>query len=221
MPLQRTPSSIQGLLLLLDGRLVEARRPSGVGMPACDRARRRKRHRLLSLLAGVAGNQAGDLQAAQARADQALLVATLTGSTSIRAFALACRATVSALRGDIELARRDCDDASCLAEQTANAIAMRMIAYARCLLELSVGRRRGGMAGCRTVAGATCARPRSMGAARTPVPTGCARCADRAWRARPRGDAAGCLPGSRTCAGSGVGGGDGRAMPRAVAGGPR
>jgi DNA-binding CsgD family transcriptional regulator len=41
------------------------------------------------------------------------------------------------LRGEIPLARRDCENAICLADQTANAIATRMIAYARCLLELS------------------------------------------------------------------------------------
>jgi ATP/maltotriose-dependent transcriptional regulator MalT len=67
------------------------------------------------------------------------LAATLTDGTSISAFALACRATVSGLRGDIESARRDCDDASVLALQTTNGIALRMIAFARCLLELSVG----------------------------------------------------------------------------------
>src|SRR5205823_1833205 len=136
---QRTPGGIQGLLLLFDGRLVEARdRLELVCQRATERGDESDTAYFLCWLAWLE-TQAGDLPAAQARADQALLVATLTDSTSIRAFALACRATVTALRGDIESARRDCDDASCLAEQTTNGIAMRMIAIARCLLELSVG----------------------------------------------------------------------------------
>jgi len=139
VPLQRTPGAIQGLLLLFDGRLVEARdRLELVCQRATERGDESDTSYFLCWLAWLE-TQAGDLRAAHARADQALLLATLTHSTSIRAFALACRATVTALLGDAELARRDCVDASCLAEQTTNGIAMRMIAIARCLLELSLG----------------------------------------------------------------------------------
>jgi DNA-binding CsgD family transcriptional regulator len=139
VPLQRTPSSIQGLLLLLDGRLAEARdRLAFVCQRATEGGDESDTSYFLCWLAWLE-TQAGDVQAAHARADEALLVATLTGSTSIRAFALACRATVNALRGDIELTRRDCDEASRLAHQTTNGIAMRMIAVARCMAELAVG----------------------------------------------------------------------------------
>ena len=138
VPLQRTPSSIHGLLLLLDGRLAEARdRLESVCQRATERGDESDTAYFLCWLAWLEA-QAGDLRAAHARADEALLVATLTGSTSMRAFALACRAVVNALRGDVEQARRECDEASGLAEQTTNGIAMRMIAVARCMAELSV-----------------------------------------------------------------------------------
>jgi len=137
VPLQRTPSSVHGLLLLFDGRLADAReRLEFVRQRAAERGDESDTAYILCWLAWLE-TQAGDLQAAQARADEALLLATLTGSTSTRAFALACRASATALRGDIELARRDCDEASCLAEQTTNGVAMRMIAVARCTVELS------------------------------------------------------------------------------------
>ncbi|HEY1297574.1 MAG TPA: AAA family ATPase [Chloroflexota bacterium] len=139
VPLQRTPGGVLGLLLFFDGHLVEARhRLELVCQRAIERGDESDTAYFLCWLAWLE-TEAGDLGAAQARANQALLVATLTESTSIRAFALACRAMVHTLQGDIALARRDCDDASCLAEQTANGIAARMIASVHCLLELSVG----------------------------------------------------------------------------------
>ena len=139
VPLQRTPSAIQALLLYFDGRLVEARdRLETVCQRATEHGDESDTAYFLCWLAWLE-TQAGDLAVARARADQALLVATLTGSMSIRAFALACRAAVAALRGDMDSARCDCDDASGLAMQSANAIALRMIAVARCLLEMSVG----------------------------------------------------------------------------------
>jgi DNA-binding CsgD family transcriptional regulator len=139
VPLQRTPRGIQGLLLFFDGRFVEAReRLELVCQRATERGDESDTAYFLCWLAWLE-TLAGDLRAAHARADQALLAATLTDSISIRAFALACRATVAALRGDVEVARRDCDEASGLAMQTTNGIALRMVAFARCLLELSLG----------------------------------------------------------------------------------
>jgi DNA-binding CsgD family transcriptional regulator len=139
VPLPRMPSTIHGLLLLLDGRLVEAReRLEFVYRRATERGDESDTAYILSWLAWLE-TQAGNLPAARARADEALLLATSTGSISTRALALACRATVNALLGDVERARRESVEANELAEQTTNGVAARMAAVARCTVELCVG----------------------------------------------------------------------------------
>jgi DNA-binding CsgD family transcriptional regulator len=138
VPLQRTPSGIQGLLLLFDGQLNPARVClTEVCQRAIDRGDESDVAFFQCWLAWLE-TQAGDLQAARARAEEALLNATLTGSNSMRAFALACRAVVEVLLGNIDEARRLCDETRTLAQQSTYAIALITNAVAGCLADMSV-----------------------------------------------------------------------------------
>jgi DNA-binding CsgD family transcriptional regulator len=129
---------VAGLLLLFAGRLDEAReRLVFVRQRAIDAGDESDLAFFLCWLAWLEV-QAGNLAMARAYADEAALVASVTGSKSMRAFAHALSALVSAHRGQIDHARAECGAAAVLAEQTTYPIATRWIAIAACLTELSV-----------------------------------------------------------------------------------
>lgn len=138
IPLQRTPSAVSAQLLLYAGRLSEARhRLTAVRQRAIDRGDESDLSYFLSLLAWLE-TQAGNLVAAEAFAEDATFVASLTGGKSMLPFACTMEALVAAARGDIDRPRSKCDEATLLSRQTNFRLAGEWIVTARCLAELSV-----------------------------------------------------------------------------------
>jgi DNA-binding CsgD family transcriptional regulator len=137
-PLQRTPTGVAGLLLLYAGRLDDAREKlQAIRQRAIDRGDESDLAFFLCWLAWLE-TLAGHLDAAQTYADEAALAATLTNSKSMLSFARAFGSIVSAHRGEVDRARRECDEATRLAQQTAYGLTSTWIVAARCLIELSV-----------------------------------------------------------------------------------
>jgi DNA-binding CsgD family transcriptional regulator len=137
-PLQRTPTGVAGMLLLCAGRLDEARdKLKAIRQRAIDRADESDLAYFVCWLAWLE-TLAGYFEAAQAYADEAVLVATLSNSKSLLTFARAFGSIVSAHRGDIDRARGESDEAARLAQQTGYLLSSTWIVAARCLIELSV-----------------------------------------------------------------------------------
>jgi tetratricopeptide (TPR) repeat protein len=138
VPLHRTPSGVHALLLLFGGQLDEARpRLRAVCARAIDRGDESDVAFFLCWLVWLE-IQAGNLDQAQAHADRAELTATLTEAKSMRAFARALQALISAHRGEVDRSRRESSEARALAQQTTYALALRCVVIAECMCELSV-----------------------------------------------------------------------------------
>jgi DNA-binding CsgD family transcriptional regulator len=137
-PLQRTPTGVAGMLLLCAGRLDEAREKlQAVRQRAIDRADESDLAYFMCWLAWLE-TLSGHFESAQAYADEAALVATLNNSKSLLTSARAFGSIVSAHRGDLDRAVRECDEAVRLARQTGYVLSNTWIVAARCLIELSV-----------------------------------------------------------------------------------
>ena len=109
------------------GRLTEAReRLLAVRQRAIERGDESDLSFFLCWLAWLE-MQAGNLQTAQAHAEEAALVADADRRKVMRAFSQALMAIVSAHRGDIERSRRECTEAGLLAAETTYAMAGRWI----------------------------------------------------------------------------------------------
>ncbi len=139
VPLHRTPTGVQGLLLLFAGRLDEARQRLLV---VRERALARGDESDLSFFAcwlAWLETQAGNLETARTNVEEAEFLAKLTGGTSMEAFAHALRAIVSAHSGQIDRALRECEEANALAAKATYSIASRWVIIARCFASLSAG----------------------------------------------------------------------------------
>jgi DNA-binding CsgD family transcriptional regulator len=139
VPLQGRPRTLAALLLLFEGRLAEAReRLLEVWAWARERGEESDLAWMLSWLVWLE-TLAGDYRAASGVAEEALLLASMTGSASGRCLALAQRGLLRAHIGLVGESRDDCSEATALAERSELTFALPWIVAARCLLELSLG----------------------------------------------------------------------------------
>jgi hypothetical protein len=138
MPLQWRPSAIAGLLLLYVHRLSEAREQLALVRDAAiergDESDLSFHLLWISWLETLAGN----FDQAAAIAEEALVLASLTGSGSMYVWVLMQRAFVGAHRGDVEQVRRDCADALALST-FGHVLPHLWMAASLGLLELSLG----------------------------------------------------------------------------------
>ena len=138
-PLQWRPSAIAAVLLLSVGRHSEAReRLNAVRTTASERGDESDLAFIVVWLSWLETRSA-NFTAAAAMAEEALSVATLTGSESMHALALSQRALVCAHRGEAAQTRRDCAEASALVRRFGYVLPNSWIAASLALLELSLG----------------------------------------------------------------------------------
>jgi DNA-binding CsgD family transcriptional regulator len=139
LPLLWRPSTVAAILPLYVGRHSEAReRLTAVWASARERGDESDLGFILLWLSWLE-TRSGDFAAAVTLAEQAASVATLTGSPSGLANALAQRALARAHRGEIAAARRDCAEAAALLERVGSVWVGVWIAASLGLLELSLG----------------------------------------------------------------------------------
>lgn len=147
MPVLWHPSSIAGILLLYVGRHAEAReRLKDVWTAASDRGDESDLA-FIGLWRSWLETRSGNFAAALALAEEAVSVASLTGSQSMLKNVVAQRALVHACRGEAAEALRDCLEAAPLGHHWAEV----WVAAARGLLELSRGRPDAAWAACQQV----------------------------------------------------------------------
>jgi ATP/maltotriose-dependent transcriptional regulator MalT len=141
-PLQlvvRRPSTLAAFLLLYAGRHSEAReRAHAVWAEARDRGDESDLAFVLLWLSWLE-TRCGDLEAAATLSDEAISIGTLTGTRSMRAWALTQHAYVHAHRGDVEESRRICAEAASPADRSGHLMPQLWIAASLTLLELSLG----------------------------------------------------------------------------------
>jgi len=148
MPLLWHPSSIAAILLLYVGQHAEAReRLAEVWTEALDRGDESDLA-FIGLWRSWLETRSGNFAAALALADEAVSLASLTGSEAMRRNLLGQRALVRACRGETEEALRDCADAVASPEHFWAAV---WVAAARATLELSRGDAGAAWAACEQV----------------------------------------------------------------------
>jgi len=151
MPLLWRPTTIQALLLLYVGRHAEAReRLADVRTQALDRGDESDLA-FIGLWRSWLEVRSGCFAAAISVAEEALSMASLTGSVSVRRHLLAQRALVYACRGEPAAALRDCTEA---AAGSRHPWVTAWIAAARGMLELSRGDPGAAWAACEEVTAA-------------------------------------------------------------------
>jgi DNA-binding CsgD family transcriptional regulator len=151
MPLMWRPSTIEGLVLAYVGRHSEARnRLAEVWTGALDRGDESDLA-FIGLWRSWLDSRSGNFAMALALAEEAISVASLTGSESVRMHLLAQRALVHAYRGDVAETLKDCAEAAVRSESPWVRV---WIAAARSALELSRGDFGAAWAACREVTSA-------------------------------------------------------------------
>ena len=139
VPLYLWPSAIAAVLKLWVGRYEDARAElTALRLTVSDSGDESDLAYLLTWLAALE-MVSGDLDAAEALADEAATHAALAGSEFNRAWALSQRATVRAYRGDAEAARADADEATAICARFEAPLPMLWVAAAIGVLELSLG----------------------------------------------------------------------------------
>jgi ATP/maltotriose-dependent transcriptional regulator MalT len=140
MPLFLHPDVINALLLLYVGRHAEARDGlAGVWSAALDRGDE-SHLAFIGLWRSWLESRSGDFTAALALAEEAMALASLTGSESTQWHLVAQRALTHACRGDMAAALRDCAEAATRLDVPWVAV---WVAAARGTLELARGDPRG------------------------------------------------------------------------------
>jgi DNA-binding CsgD family transcriptional regulator len=148
MPVLWHPSTIAAILLLYVGQHAEAReRLAEVWTEALDRGDESDLA-FIGLWRSWLETRSGNFAAALALADEAVSLASLTGSEAMRRNLLGQRALVHACRGEAEEALRDCAEAAASPEHFWAAV---WIAAARAALELSRGDAGAAWAACQEV----------------------------------------------------------------------
>jgi DNA-binding CsgD family transcriptional regulator len=148
MPLLWHPSTVAAILLLYVGQHAEAReRLAEVWTEALDRGDESDLA-FIGLWRSWLESRSGNFAAALAQADEAVSLARLTGSESMRRNLLGQRALVHACRGEAEQALRDCAEAAAGGEHVWVAV---WVAAARATLELSRGDAGAAWAACQQV----------------------------------------------------------------------
>lgn len=138
--MESRPGVLAALLLLYVGRHGEARpRLAEVRVAAADLGDESDAA-FIALWQSWLETRSGDFAVAIEFAEEAERLASLTGSRSVVAWALAQRAYVHAHRGEIDETRRACAEAAPLVEHSAILLAHIWIASSLALLELSLGR---------------------------------------------------------------------------------
>ena len=139
MPVLWRPSTIAGILALYVGRHSEARERLTAVLTAARERGDESDVGFILLWLGWLETRSANFAAAAALADEAVSVATLTGSESTRAIVLAQRALVQANLGEVAPTRRDCAEARPLLKRTGAAWVTVWITAALALLEISLG----------------------------------------------------------------------------------
>jgi DNA-binding CsgD family transcriptional regulator len=151
MPLFLHPDVINALLLLYVGRHAEARDGlAGVWSAARDRGDESDLA-FIGLWRSWLESRSGDFTAALALAEEAMALASLTGSESTQWHLVAQRALTHAYRGDTAAALRDCAEAATRLDVPWVAV---WVAAARGTLELARGDPRAAWAACEAVTAA-------------------------------------------------------------------
>lgn len=139
VPLAWRPSTLAGLLYAYVGRHAEGReRVHAAWADAVDRGDESD-VAFVALWLSWLETRAGDLDRAAALVEEALALAAATEGRATGAWALAHRAYVHAVRGDVAKTREDCAEAAALLERFDHVLASIWIAAALGLLELSLG----------------------------------------------------------------------------------
>jgi DNA-binding CsgD family transcriptional regulator len=140
VPLHHRPGTIAASLTFYVGRLSEARqRLQALRAWSLERGDESDLAWLDSTLSWLE-TTAGDFDAAVRLSDESELLARLTGSDSLHAWALCQRAYVRAHLGDIAGTRNDCSQATVLTARTNYVIPRIFVAASLGLLELSLGK---------------------------------------------------------------------------------
>jgi DNA-binding CsgD family transcriptional regulator len=148
MPVLWHPSSIAAILLLYVGQHAEAReRLTQVWTEALDRGDESDLS-FIGLWRSWLETRSGNFAAALALADEAVSLASLTGSEAMRKNLLAQRALVHACRGEAAQALADCAEAATSSEHSWVVV---WVAAARATLELSRGDAAAAWAACQEV----------------------------------------------------------------------
>jgi DNA-binding CsgD family transcriptional regulator len=148
MPVLWHPSTVAAILLLYVGRHAEARERLGmVWTKASDRGDESDVAFIVLWLSWLE-TRSGNFAAAQALAEEAVSLAALTGSESMRGTVLAQRALVHAHRGEAAEALRDCVEATALAERLVNVWVEVWVAASQALLALARGNPRAAWEAC-------------------------------------------------------------------------
>lgn len=139
VPLQVRPSVIAGLLLLYVGRHCDARqRLREVWVTARERGDESD-VAFIALWLSWLETRSANFGVAADLAEEAGWMATLNGSGSMHAWAIAQRAYIHAHRGDVDETRRHCLQAAPLVRRSGNVLPHLWIAASLSLLELSLG----------------------------------------------------------------------------------
>lgn len=133
------PTAVAGMMAVYEGRIAEA---EALLRSICDWARERGEESGIPLLLFNLSRCAwarGDLDAAVAYADDALLLAAQIGSDRMRVLAAGHRSRARIMRGDVVGARADLADARTLIEKTPFMAGIPWLLASEGLLELSLG----------------------------------------------------------------------------------